>query len=207
MTKNPYINENYLTHGRCESLFTQYTKIIRLHPSKILEIGKGSGILSNVLKLTGKSVTTFDNDKNTEPDILGDLRKLPFKNKSFDLVACFEVLEHLPFADFKQALLEINRVTKKFVIISLPEPYTFFLFLTLKFLPFHPKKTWFLKTDKFKFLYPKFKKNESHFWEIGIGVTKKQVEQKIHEAGFAIAKTFTPPGNLYHRFYILKKDS
>jgi 2-polyprenyl-3-methyl-5-hydroxy-6-metoxy-1,4-benzoquinol methylase len=47
---------------------------------------------------------------------------LPFHNNEFDLVTCLEVLEHLE--NYEKALAEIKRVTKKYVILSVPhEPW------------------------------------------------------------------------------------
>jgi ubiquinone/menaquinone biosynthesis C-methylase UbiE len=51
-----------------------------------------------------------------------DVYKLPFGDKSFDLVTCLEVLEHLD--NYEKALQEIRRVAKKHVILSVPhEPW------------------------------------------------------------------------------------
>ena len=44
--------------------------------------------------------------------ILGDVRFLPFKDKSFDAVICMEVLEHLEKEDGEKLLLELERVVK-----------------------------------------------------------------------------------------------
>lgn len=48
----------------------------------------------------------------------GDIYKLPYKNNSFDLVICTEVLEHLE--NPKKAYRELLRVSKKYVLISVP---------------------------------------------------------------------------------------
>jgi ubiquinone/menaquinone biosynthesis C-methylase UbiE len=50
--------------------------------------------------------------------IQADIQKIPFKDSSFDLVLCLEVLEHLVFID--TALAELKRVAKKSCIISIP---------------------------------------------------------------------------------------
>jgi ubiquinone/menaquinone biosynthesis C-methylase UbiE len=53
--------------------------------------------------------------------IVADIRNLPFKNSSFDLVACFEVLEHVgDDISVKKAVDELIRVTKNFVFVSVP---------------------------------------------------------------------------------------
>lgn len=47
---------------------------------------------------------------------------LPFKNKTFDLVLCLEVLEHLRHPHL--AIRELERVTRKYIIYSVPnEPW------------------------------------------------------------------------------------
>ncbi len=54
--------------------------------------------------------------------IKGDIYKLPYKNNSFDLVICTEVLEHLE--NPKKAYRELLRVSRKYVLISVPnEPF------------------------------------------------------------------------------------
>lgn len=52
----------------------------------------------------------------------GNLYKLPFSDKSFDLVMCSEVLEHLEDTD--RAVCELKRVARRHVLITVPrEPY------------------------------------------------------------------------------------
>lgn len=52
----------------------------------------------------------------------GDVNKLPYKSNSFDLVICTEVLEHLD--NPKKAYRELLRVSRKYVLISVPnEPF------------------------------------------------------------------------------------
>lgn len=52
-----------------------------------------------------------------------DILKLPFRNNSFDLVICSEVLEHIP--DDRAAMAEIIRVLKpgKPLVVSVPRYY------------------------------------------------------------------------------------
>lgn len=52
----------------------------------------------------------------------GSAYKLPYKDNSFDLVVCTEVLEHLDAPS--KILKEILRVSKKYLLISVPnEPF------------------------------------------------------------------------------------
>jgi len=52
--------------------------------------------------------------------ILGDLRYLPFKDKSFDAVICMEVLEHLEKADGYKLLDQLERVARRQVLLTTP---------------------------------------------------------------------------------------
>jgi 2-polyprenyl-3-methyl-5-hydroxy-6-metoxy-1,4-benzoquinol methylase len=52
----------------------------------------------------------------------GSLYDLPFRDSSFDLVLCLEVLEHLK--DPEAGLRELRRVTRRHIVISVPhEPW------------------------------------------------------------------------------------
>jgi len=46
--------------------------------------------------------------------------RLPFSDRSFDLVLCCEVLEHLPDEMFRRTLDELARVSRKYILISVP---------------------------------------------------------------------------------------
>lgn len=54
---------------------------------------------------------------NTEY-IMCDVRNLPFKDKSVDLLLCSEVLEHIH--NYRKSLAELFRVAKKYLVISFP---------------------------------------------------------------------------------------
>jgi ubiquinone/menaquinone biosynthesis C-methylase UbiE len=52
--------------------------------------------------------------------IEGDASSLPFGDESFDCLTALEVIEHLPWGIYERALVEFERVTKKYIIISVP---------------------------------------------------------------------------------------
>jgi 2-polyprenyl-3-methyl-5-hydroxy-6-metoxy-1,4-benzoquinol methylase len=86
----------------------------------VLDAGCGSGLLKNHLnKDRINSYTGLDVDGKI--DIHGSVYDLPFKNESFDTVTILEVLEHLehPIA----ALREVVRVSRRRVVISVPNPW------------------------------------------------------------------------------------
>lgn len=98
-------------------------KIKRLfNPKKVLDIGCAKGFLIEELqklgiKAYGVDVSKYATDnapKNVRPFLQTITPpKLPFKNKSFDLVCSFDVLEHTPENDLDDAIAEYYRVGKK----------------------------------------------------------------------------------------------
>ena len=52
--------------------------------------------------------------------IQGSISALPFASSSFDLVTCFEVLEHLSYQTLPDAVQELGRVSRKYIIVSVP---------------------------------------------------------------------------------------
>lgn len=69
--------------------------------------------------------------------VYGDVLHLPFGEAQFDLVFSTEVLEHLP--EPRRALQEFKRVTRRYVLLSVPhEPW----FRTLNFLRGKHMRRW-----------------------------------------------------------------
>lgn len=52
--------------------------------------------------------------------VFGDVRDLPFEDRSFDVTVAVDLLEHVPPADRPVALHEIARVTRRRVVIACP---------------------------------------------------------------------------------------
>lgn len=105
-----------------------------LNPITILDAGCGEGFTMD--KLTrfgvGRKIEGVEYSKEAIllgkklfPNLIfkeGSAYELPYKNNSFDLVVCTEVLEHLNQPE--KALSEALRTSKKYVLISVPnEPF------------------------------------------------------------------------------------
>ena len=197
-----YFKTKYDTKGRFCSYWHQINEIILLNPRTILEIGIGNGLVSNYLKQRGLQVTTIDIDQQLNPDKVGSVLAIPFPDKSFEVVACFEVLEHIPFSDFSQALKEIYRVTTSFAILSIPDcSKTYRLFVQLPFIGE------IRKIITIPSIRPEVHKlNGEHYWEINkAGFSLKKIISYINEVGFEILKTFRVFEKTYHRFFVLSK--
>ncbi|MBW9222689.1 methyltransferase domain-containing protein [Methanothermococcus sp. SCGC AD-155-C09] len=93
---------------------------IKKKNSMILDCGCGFGSFYNLTKdlntiyldFSLNLLKKFKNNYNLKSNkICGDILNLPFKDDSFDLIFCINVLEHV--IDYKRALREMKRVLKK----------------------------------------------------------------------------------------------
>lgn len=95
--------------------------IKRSRGKKALDIGCRDGYWSEVLKKKGYKTKSLDIEPHYKSAIKCDVEDgIPFKDNSFDLVWCTEVIEHLKNPRF--LISEIDRVAKKdsTVIITTP---------------------------------------------------------------------------------------
>lgn len=104
------------------------SELIPTDVTSILDVGCGNGIFVNFLneqprkysRLHGvdRSLTALSFVKTEKSQ--ASIENLPFDTNEFDLITCLEVLEHLPQLVFQQALSELSRVSKKYIIVSVP---------------------------------------------------------------------------------------
>jgi hypothetical protein len=121
VNKDHYFQERYADLRRFISYYYQIDFIKKTKAKKILFIGVGDGLVPDYLrKIPDIEITTFDIDPALNPDIIGDVRQLPFKKNEFDCVVACEVLEHVPFEYFSQILSQIHGITREWVVLSLP---------------------------------------------------------------------------------------
>jgi len=192
-----YWNSWYLSPQRMSSIGWQYYLCTEIDAATFLEIGMGAGIL------TGKSVITSDLAMNLKPDIITGLPSLAFRNRIFDAVTCFQVLEHLPFAQFAVSLKEMKRVSKQWIIISLPDK--------TKQLPL---KAQIARRFYQIFRYPPRWKPEplpvsidpQHCWEIGSsGITYDTILSIASSLDLHTVEHFRNELNPYHYYFLLKR--
>lgn len=102
--------------------------LLRLIPdglTSVLDIGARDGHLARAISQKVESVTALDLTCPTfsHPRVTcvqGDATELQFAAKSFDLVFCAEVLEHIPSPALEAACSELSRVAGKFLLIGVP---------------------------------------------------------------------------------------
>ncbi len=89
---------------------------------KILEVGSGSLGIGPYLHLpfTGVDIDFKGPKWPQMKQVSAQATKLPFPDKSFDIVISVDVLEHLPLKQRQPALTEAFRVAKQAVILAFP---------------------------------------------------------------------------------------
>jgi SAM-dependent methyltransferase len=165
LEKSVYFSDNYFQFRQLCSFVHQIYDIHHLRPRSILEIGLGNGFTSTFLKRAGYEVVTADINPALEPDICCPLSELPshLAGKSFDLVVCCEVLEHMPFEDFEPNLKRLRALGER-LYLTLPNHKAL---LGIGWVPRIPK----LSSIKASSLYvevPLAKPLQPmHYWEVG----------------------------------------
>lgn len=95
--------------------------------TSILDVGCGNGVFGALLLELRPEINLIGVDRSHMAlkyakfeTKLGSSEKLPFPDKSFDCVTCLQVVEHLPWGAYQSSLAELVRVSRKYVIVSVP---------------------------------------------------------------------------------------
>lgn len=199
--KEHYYKEDYDYAERFIAYFEQIrlTRKYAKKDSKLLEVGIGNKTLFNYLKQHGYNIQSLDIVKELEPDYCLDISKeLPFKDKAFDIVLCFQTLEHMSFDNSISALLNMQRIAE-YVVISIP--YRNIVVGGSIKVPFFQKKDIYIRIPHF--LDRKIK--GSHEWEMGDkGYSRKEIRQKLINLNFRIIEEYVNPSSPYKYFFVLK---
>lgn len=110
--------------------------VTALGPASFLDAGCGEGFVAERLlrampavsydgcDLSPAAVAMAQHRNPAGQFTIGSVTELPYPDKSFDVVGCFEVLEHLPDDLPRAAIAEFVRVARRGVVLSVPhEPY------------------------------------------------------------------------------------
>ncbi len=199
VSREHYNFTKYSHVDRWVSYYHQLDEVLELKPTSILEIGVGDKVFGSYIKNnTNVEYKSVDIALDLQPDIFGPVTLLPVPDYSYDVVCAFEVLEHLLFEEFTIALEELKRVSRNYIIISLPHfgpPLQFLLKI-----PLLPKITFALKIPYYK----SHKFNGEHYWEIGKkGYPLRTILSTLEKYG-KVTKHFVPFESQYHHFFIIK---
>jgi ubiquinone/menaquinone biosynthesis C-methylase UbiE len=196
-----YSFEKYFYPGRWMSYWYQTKEIAsREDITSVLDVGPGKPFLRNVLSIDRPDISykTLDIADDLTPDIKGSVTSIPVADNTFDAVCAFQVLEHIEFKDFEVALLEMKRVSKKYVFVSLPH-FGGAIEVHVRIPP--------LKLFRFALKIPRpitHVFNGQHYWEIGKKHYAPKKIRQIMQTHFDIIDEYVPFENQYHRFFIMK---
>ena len=192
-----YQPHSYDELHRWISYWYQIRAVIRTGGNDVLEIGLGSGVVAEYLRRRcGLHVVTFDADPVTQPDVIGDVRRASraMGSSRFDVVTAFQVLEHLPFAEFPTVLEELAALSRSHVLLSLPYNGHFL--------------QWRVRIWRWQVAFGRkiphnnrWVFNGEHYWEIGAqGYPLYQVRAAITRV-LHIEREYFCPDYPYHYFF------
>jgi SAM-dependent methyltransferase len=203
-----YLNKEYITPARFLSLFEQLNLLASTEGvSSVLEIGAGSGAFQFFAKRMGKHANTLDHNEKLKPDYVASLLDpLPLENNQFDMVAAFEVFEHLPLSHLSRVLVELSRIARKYILFSVPDRNWYLrisidtnYFRLRKLLSFRRLLKVWNTVDE---LQPG---KDMHYWHIGDrGVSRKSIRDLCKASGLAVEKVFRSVENPSHHFFLLR---
>lgn len=122
-------DKDYLHIPKERERIEEVIKRIPSETNSVLDVGCGRGVFVNTLVKSFPD--RFDRVVALDPSeealqyvnvakTKGTIACLPFEDESFDLVTSLEVLEHLPCEDYKKGISELQRVSKKNIVITIP---------------------------------------------------------------------------------------
>jgi 2-polyprenyl-3-methyl-5-hydroxy-6-metoxy-1,4-benzoquinol methylase len=197
-----YDFERYDDRERWMSYWHQIRAVMKVRPQRVLEIGPGSGVFRSYLQRAGITVKTLDIDAGRDVDYVADVTKLDTTlpaDAQFDAICAFQILEHIPFAEFEAALAAIAKRATPHVFISLP-----YRGLRIRW------AFWWgdhLLTLGHKFMLPwRHKPIPEHYWELGYPYTATKIT-KILAKHFEVVERGFVRENPYHYMWHLKVRS
>lgn len=192
---------SYVTPERWNSYWHQVNEALQDKPINVLIIGVGDNIVPAIIRAKGVDVKTFDIDPDLHSDYVGDIRDISsiIHNKSFDVVMCCQVLEHLKFEIIESVIQNVINIAKKKVVLSIPYSHRRFFYLSMKL----PKIKHIMCEIAIPTFWEKWKFNGEHFWEVGTkGYQKKRIDQIISKIA-PISKCYFASAYKYHLFYVI----
>jgi ubiquinone/menaquinone biosynthesis C-methylase UbiE len=122
-------DKDYMQLPREKERILEVIKNIPFDVETILDAGCGNGAFLNTIadtcsekykRLAGTDVSAEALKYVKTEKYRATIAHLPFHDKSFDLVTCLEVAEHLPQHEYENSLREVQRVGRKYILLTVP---------------------------------------------------------------------------------------
>lgn len=201
-----HYGHNYLGTERWFSFVHQIASVRDLGLEKVAEIGVGPGVVGDMLRATYPTCeyVSVDIDPELKPSVCASVTSLPFADGVFDATFCCQVLEHLPFEELGKAILELKRITRRRLVISLPDVSPFFYLRfpgCRRYLP----SLW--RGVSFPQVFPRhhsFEEHGQHYWEIGKRhYPVSRILDVLSKLGFSNINHFRMVERNYWHFFLL----
>lgn len=189
----------YVSQGRWSSYWHQVNEVLRSEPMRCLIVGVGDGMMAHILRSSGVEVTSCDIVADLAPDVMADVRSLPFADADFEVALCCEVLEHIPYETVGLALGELARVASKRIIISVPNNSRT---LTVGARVGSHRRYWsaqFRVMPRRTWVY-----DNVHHWEIGTKNYTERGFKRLLSEHFKIEASYRVRAFPFHHFYVLR---
>lgn len=129
--ENPLLweTDRYIENKEEIKRYRTCTQLISDDVTSLLDVGAGNGAFLNYLEREKSEVKLFGLERSeaaiqasiAKTRILkGTLENLPFNDDGFDMISALEVVEHLPFGVYEKGIKEIERVAKRYILLSVP---------------------------------------------------------------------------------------
>jgi hypothetical protein len=159
---------------------------------RVLIVGPGQGLQTEVLRWRGYDVTTLDIDGTFKPDVIGSVHDMHmFSERQFDAAIASHVLEHLAVPYLDGSLGELSRVAAN-ALIYLPVAGRH---LQARLQPGFKAIDISFVVDVFNYLHrpngvePKYCAGQ-HFWEVGMrGFRVRDLKQRM-SAHFEVLEVY-----------------
>lgn len=191
----------YVDPKRWASYWHQIHETLQLQPRSVLEVGVGTGLYKSALQCLGCPVTSVDVNPALRPDHVGSVTALPFADGSYGAVVAFQVLEHLPYDDFRRSIAEMRRVASEHVVISLPDARKVWRgLLDLG----KGERRWLITRPGWR---PRVHRvTGDHQWEISKqGYPVERIVADLEASGLEVLRQYPVPQNPYHRMFVCRK--
>ena len=109
-----YADDAYSFYGYSNHGHKALEYITVLRPLSLLDVGCGHNAFVEEIKNLGVEKAIGVDFACKSADKIADILNLPFDNKEFDFITAWDVLEHLLPEQIVPALLEMQRVSKRF---------------------------------------------------------------------------------------------
>jgi hypothetical protein len=200
-----YQAATYEQRERLYSYVEQVSLVSELGGQSVIEVGCGSRVVTELLRMRGIDVTTVDFDASLKPDVVCGVENILLPDAHADIALCCQVLEHLPFSELTKCTNELLRVCRTHAVISIPDarPHFGFTFMRgiYRYAPKHVGIEWHPLRPAQPHTF-----DGQHHWELG----KKETPLRTVLAAFnassgSVTKHFRHALFPYHTFFVIKK--